>query len=457
MTRLATLCSACAIGICLGSGASAQGQTATFTPDQFRVFGAELLNAGQVGEASRVAKILLDRDPDDVAALLLAARIYLTVGETDEAVRLAKRAYWRSEDRRASFAAARIAANGHASLQQDTFAQLWLRRARQYSPDEQASDGIARDYQFLRNRNPWSTSLTFGISPSSNINNGSASRTARLFGLPFEFELDGVARALSGIEISGGFNTSYRINSSAASATFFEAGLNYRTYVMSADARAQAPTAQGSDFADGSLRFGLTHRFIIAEGQRPTTLGAQLSRAWYSGAPYSQTIDLNASHDWALSDNDNIGLRLEAQQRRSLTGTDPVTSFGITGSWRHQFDNGDAARVSLGTRDSRSNTLDSDFTSLSSTLSYDFAQPFQDMTFGFDLDYETKAFDGSRYSGGAPRDDATVRARMRVRFDSIEYFGFRPVATFEASRTSSNVDLFDREYLTVSFDLQSSF
>ena len=214
MTLKAT-CFATLIAALIAGPLFAQEQRAIITPQQMLGLGTSLLEEGRPGEAAAVADLLLQRDPNDLNALIIGARAALAENDPAQAIALSRRAYWGTEDRDALFVAARLAANGHAMLQQDTRRQLWLRRAAQYSPSDDATAAIARDYQSLRQRNPWSTSLRFGVTPTQNLNNGSNVEEQLSF-LPFVgpviTSLSAEAQALSGLEFSGGISKRYRIN-----------------------------------------------------------------------------------------------------------------------------------------------------------------------------------------------------------------------------------------------------
>ncbi|MDG1868800.1 MAG: hypothetical protein P8J00_13885 [Yoonia sp.] len=114
----------------------------------------------------------------------------------------------------------------HTRLENFTRAQLWLRRAAQYAPDDATKAVVAKDFRTVRERNPWSSSLRFGIFPRSNINNGSTAEIYYLPGLDFPLTLQPSSRALSRFEISGGFSSQYRLHLDDVSATFLTATIN---------------------------------------------------------------------------------------------------------------------------------------------------------------------------------------------------------------------------------------
>lgn len=452
----ARILKASAVAAILGTPLAAQDAATTLTPNQMRNLSVALLESGKPGEAAALADLLLQRDPEDVTALIVRAQAAASIDDAAGVVHLAGRAYRATDDRNARFIAARLTARGHAELGQDTRSQIWLRRARQFAPNPQEAAAIANDYRFLRNRNPWSTTLRFGITPSSNINNGSANETTTLFGFLENSQLSGDARALSGFEVSAGFSSRYRLNADDVSGTFLDLDGQTRTYIMSDDAKAQAPDANGSDFADTSLGFGITHRRILSEGANPTTFNARLGQNWYSGDPYTRTLDVRASHNWTINPTDSIGASITAQERRGLQEQLPTRTYGLNLNWGHGFANGDRVQLGAGYSTANSDDFNNESVGRSVSASYDFAQAVSGLRFGVGMTISDRNWDLYTIAGGA-REDKTAAARVRVTFTNIEYFGFQPVVNFEATRTHSNVELFDRDYLRVGFDLQSSF
>jgi hypothetical protein len=131
------------------------------------------------------------------------------------------------------FGASMVMAQALSTSGAKTRAQLWLRRAAQNAPNENFKDIAIRDFRYVQRTNPWSTELSFAAAPSSNVNNGSARSTTRLFDLPFEFQLSGTARALSGIQYNAGFATRYRIAESQSSQSDLLFRFDHRTYTLS--------------------------------------------------------------------------------------------------------------------------------------------------------------------------------------------------------------------------------
>ena len=441
------------------AGPAAAQDGAVLTPDQVRAASVAALEAGDLPAATAFAQGLLIRDPDDVTALIVLSRAALATGDFDTARTAGARAYAAAGDNDSRFIAARLTARAHAEDRQDTRAQFWLRRARQYAPTDNAAASVAEDYRFLARRNPLSVRLRFGIAPSNNVNNGSIRETSQLFGLPFEFELSGAARALSGIEYTAGVSGRYRLAISDNAVTYATAGLNLRSYTLSSDAKEQAPEAEGSDFSDANLSLGLSHRRILAQNLPPTDFSASIGQGWYGGDPYTRFLSLGVGQEVELGEADSLEARLTWRQTAYLDddpGLRPDTTTALSLGWQHGFANGDRISVTGGYRVNDSDDLNRDYTARTVDLSYDRAEPFAGLRLGFDLGYEERIYANSRLAGGERRDDVWTGG-VTAEFTQVEYYGFRPVARVEASQGESNVDLFDRGGVSLRFDLVSAF
>lgn len=371
--------------ICMPCALVAQTQGDPLSRATFFDLGVTLLRENQSQDAANIADVLLATQPNDANALVLRAEAAIGLGDFEGGARFAAQAYRFATSDAQKFGAAQLVALSHAQLKQDTRAQMWLRRARQYAPNKAAADGIAKDYQFLRNRNPWASSLRFGLTPSSNVNNGSAKSSSQLLGLPFEFNLDGEARALSGWQISGGFDLEYRVSTTDASATFATLSADYRTYLLSKAAQIQAPNAIGSNFADGSLSFGITHKQIMIEGSKPTEFSLKAGQVWFGGTPNSEFLDARILQTWDIGKRDALNVSVSRQSRLSSVENNPVLSQidGLSARWFHALANND--RLVLGATFNKSTSEDSDsvFETKGYSASYSLSRPIYGLALGF--------------------------------------------------------------------------
>ena len=447
-----------AILLSMSSPVLAQNLTGdALSPQQFYNLGLALMRDGDPQDAANVADVLLQRKADDPAALILRAEAAIALGDFSGAARFARAAYYAQTSGVQKFAAARLVALAHSQLNQDSRAQVWLRRARQYAPNAQTARSVADDYRFLRDRNPWSSSFRFGVTPSSNVNGGSSSDTLFLPGIPFPLTLSNDAKALPGLKVSVGGNTSYRLAASNTAVTFLTASADMRTYALSPSATELVPDVRGSDFSDATLAFGIKHRRILSEGARPTDFALQIGQTCYGSAPYSQFSEGSVGQSFKIGTNNLITASLNAQRRTSLTDNAPVTTVSLNTRWRRNLQNSDTLSFGINVGRAKSIALDSDYTSIKYSANYSFSESFAGMRFGFGIDAETRDFVATRFLRSEPRADKSIALNMSVEFADWEFYGFRPVLNAQIKRDQSNVDLFDRDYSSLGFDLRSSF
>ena len=94
------------------------------------------------------------------------------MGHGTDGRKSAARAYRYADTRVQKFQAAELAARLTFAEGHPTLTQLWLRRAVQNAPTPEIEEQLARDYARVRRENPFRFSITGGVKPYSNVNNG---------------------------------------------------------------------------------------------------------------------------------------------------------------------------------------------------------------------------------------------------------------------------------------------
>lgn len=481
---------------------------------------AAALNDGDAVRAAQLADVILTIKPDDLDGLVLRARAALAMGDVVTAKALAKRAFRITNDGALKFSTARLAAIAHAEAGEDSRAQLWLRRARQFAPDPARAEQVAQEFQLLANRNPWTTNLQFSVTPSSNVNGGSSEDTlfspgiAQLFGNGIT-NLSVDARDLAGLEIVGGFQSSYRLSAQQTSATFLNFGANFRAVALqpgvvdaendkerarveaaaaAAAIRRDALLAQaaelpegderadleldalianaianrvytdqdvtGRDFSSASISGGVVHQRILQDGWNPTTFRLDLNRTWSAGEPLSWQYSPSISQSVTIADNMALNFQL-AQTERQVFETDSrdrhdVSSTSGRAGLTYLLENKDRLSVLLDFAESSSTNANSDFSERGIFVDYAIAQPVAGMQFGFGLGYSERDF-GFDNIVALDRTDDIITLNARTRFTNIEYYGFQPEISVNANRTNSVNPRFDTDTVRIGFDLRSSF
>ena len=453
--------------------ASAQSSV-NLTLDEARQAAVNLLLNGETLTAYQLSQGLLQADPNDRTALVVMSAAARQLGQPKIGRQAGAQAYRISQPGIEKYQAARLTALAAAEEGRFTLAQYWLRLARQHAPNEAEAASVAQDYQVLRQRNPWSSNLSFGVAPSGNINGGSQGNTAYLEGnVDPSFAaflaafgiydpntglrlLGDNERALSGYEASLSFGTQYRLNQTPTSATFLSAQANVSRYWLSDEARAQSPTSENGDFDRDSLSFGLSHIQVMAENMRPTTFSLGLGGNLYAGSPSSRYVTASVSQPYLLSDRDLLTLSGTVSVSANYNDEIPVTSINTSARLMHILPSGDRVGGSVSVGRNISDIFDSNSNSLSFGVSYSFAKPIYGMGLAFDLSSTFTNIGETRF---APfdREEVSLRAGANVSVPAAEIFGFQPVISFSAEEVRSTVDQFDRTSFGVGLDFRSSF
>lgn len=427
----------------------------SLTPDQMRRTALLALNGDQPAVALQVSTALVARDPQDFEALLLQARAARDLGRYDLAQTAAQHAWTIADSDLQRHAAALIRAQALASAGRRTAAQIWLRRAVQHAPDAASRARAIRDFRYVRARNPLAVTLRFGLAPTSNINNGAARSSARLFGLPFEVQLTGAARALSGIEAQAGGTLRYRISESRRHATDLQFSLDNRAYRLSAEARAIAPAAKGSDFAQTVLATGVMHRWTPDGARSERQLGLEAGRLWYGGDPYADFLRGTAglSMPLAAGARINLGVTAEANRGPAAPWSD-ATRLSL--GWQGAPGNMGRLSLSAALTDSRSDVPSADYADLTLGVDYALARPLFGAEATVSLDLRGRHYPVTPLAPG-PRDDREIAAALQLAFVRAEYLGFAPVVTLSARQSNSTVDLYDIRDIGLSVGFRSAF
>ncbi|MFP7571938.1 hypothetical protein [Marivita sp. S2033] len=337
-----------------------------------------------------------------------------------------------------------------------TSAQLWLRRAIQLAPNDALKDRAAQDLRYVRAQNPWSTSYTFSIAPSSNINNGSRNETSELFDLPFEFELGGEARALSGVEFLTGLRTQYRVVSNSRKRTDLLLGLSHRTYTLSDEAKKIAPDVDGSDFATSSIYVGLQENYALSSGKAQLGWDFGIGRTWYGGDPLFDYTRIGASFRRAAGPRGLLDLSLRREGQDGQNGRDDATIWTARVGYGMALGNGDRLLLSLGGTDSRSDGDYLDYTQREIAARYSLAKPVGPAQLDFGLSYSDKRHDESSLTSDG-RQEHSVQATVTAALPELDFYGFIPTLTFNAERTEANIDLYETETYGVQLGIRSAF
>ncbi len=430
-------------------------ESVTLSPDDAYLRAVQALDTGQPKLANAISDALLTRDGTEFRVLVLKSRAARNLGQFDEALDAGQRAWDVSETDAQKFTSAMITAQALASNSQRTRAQIWLRRAAELAPNEGTRRLAVRDFQYVRARNPWAAELKFSVTPTNNINNGSARETTRLYGLPFEFQLSGAAQALSGIEYSSAIAGRYRFDQGPHFAQDLTFQASHRTYTMTSDAKAAAPGVSGSDFAFSQAAVGYTFTGISPDRSGGHALSATAGHTWYGGEAYSAYLRLGGSRSFNISDRSKLTFSASAERQFGIASPDADSLRGDIQYFR-RIEGLGILSLSAGNTTSMSATDVAEFSEIRGGVGLKLAKPVLGTSVSFGITVRDRDYTRSAYDPTG-RQDREIGARLDLVFKEIEKYGFNPSLSVTSSRTSSNIGLYDIDQTGVKFGFQSAF
>lgn len=451
-------CAALALAL-TGTGA-AVAETLSVPVPLARGLARNAFLAGEFQLANELAHALLQARPDDTAALLLLAATEPMLGRA-AAGRKAGRAAWRSTDveglkHEAAFYTAR------AALIEGRFtaSQIWLRRAYETTDDEAKRDSIALDYQRLRAVNPWTSSLSFSISPSSNLNDGSSYDLLLIEDLPIFGYLSGSAQALSGTTTSVEASLGYKILRSSTQETELRFTGLHTFNTLSSEAKEIAPDTRGSDFNQALVEASLLHRRADLPAFVPDTYELSAGKRYFGGEALDDYARLALQRDFSLSDGVALRLGGAAEQHWSQSGAEDSLGVELTAQLATELPWGDVLSFGLSGSEAYSDSDNQSYTGWQAIISYEMAEPVGPVALALSLGYEVSdypVYDIGIFAVPGGREDEEVTAALEMRFPGVSVMGFDPVVTVSGAWSNSNISRFEGETAGLSLGFRSAF
>lgn len=442
-------------GLAVGAAGGAPAAPVTLTPAEMRAAASHALEVHDDQLALDLAEALLLRDPQDGFALIIRSRAARNLGDNATALQAARAAWQLARSDADRYAAALVMAQALSSNGQRTRAQLWLRRAAQNAPDERSKALIARDFRYVRSRNPWSTHLRFGLTPSSNINNGSKSDTMVIGGLPFQ--LSGGAQALSGLEISYGASTRYRHILSEQLTLHLGGAVEGKAYRLSDAARRKAPGLSASDLAYQAVQLSLGATIRGARPANPVDATLSLGKNFYGGAHLADYAEIELSKTLRIGRRNRLRFTLAAEEQWRKDRADR-SSTAVTGQvdWRTKVGSSGLLQLSLGLRDTESDSATVAHSAQIAALGYRFTKPLLGAYLGLSAAYESRDYDRSLF-GAQPRRDDKLMLGATLFLPDYDYYGFAPEIGLSLVTNRSNQALYETEDLGLTLGFRSAF
>ncbi|WP_298861247.1 hypothetical protein [uncultured Sulfitobacter sp.] len=446
--------------------------------EQMRLAAELNLRNGDFDRALVFADALLRRDPKDVTALLIRAHALRVKKEFSGAQNAARHAWRAAETDNHKYTAAMLMAQALSSDNKRTRAQLWLRRAAEVAPTKQHEARAAEDFRYVQRRNPWQTNLSFTLAPNSNINNGSARDTSSLLYQIFNpldidgagiVELGAASKALSGIEAGLSVQTRYRFKQTERTAHDLRLGVSFRTYQLSASAKADLAEADaervaqgqepsditGSDFSYGTVQVGYGYKQLRKDQRGEFSFTADVGQSFYGGDEYNSFLRTSISQSYYASRTTKYSFGLSTDFRYAQQGAD-YQLYQINAGISRKLASGDGLYLGAVASMTTSDTERFEYGELGLRGGYVLGREIMGTSLQFGLNTSFRDYDVSPHDPSG-RQEFKVGGDITATFKQIDYFGFNPTVSLTASTTNSNIGLYDVNRVGLNIGIASAF
>ncbi len=299
---------------------------------------------------------------------------------------------------------------------------------------------IDRYVAAIRKQQDWSYKVSVAIAPDSNINNGTSSREAEIFGLPFELGED--TRRKSGIGVA--------IDASAEFAP--QVSDNVRLRIGTAIQRRQYRDADFNDmvvavYAGPRLELRGWDFSLLATGFRRQLGGRRLSEGAGARLEGTYTPGARTQVSFGLAVHEVRYPDYSLQDGRSFSAWSGAVR-AITPS----------SNINARIGGSRKTARTPELASWSGWIA---AGYYRDLPGGFSI-YVEPSYGSSRYDAADPlfarrRQDRLLELQLAVLHRRIVFTRFTPRVALTFTRRDSNIDLYDFNQRRLEVGLTSSF
>lgn len=419
-----------------------------------RALALKALKGGQPELALALARALAEQDPADYEARLIIAAAETRLGNGEAGTAAARAALTLAESRGEKLFAAREIASGLAEQGRWAASQFWLRRAAGWVDAQDQMQLLARDYGYVRARNPWRGQISLSVGPNPNITNAASADVIWIY-TPFG-ALPMVPTVYSGMTAETSAALSYRFSHDGGAASYL--GLSGYARVNHLDAESTALLGSGDserdfDFAQAALT--LRHVRPFGEGAF-VDVTASLGRSWYGWAPYADFATAGAALRGFKAGALDVTVFANARAQDFASGAAPVVSGEIGARFGHAFAGGDKIGLTLAAERSASSDAASEYRGARAELSYDLGQPVLGAELSFEAAAALRDYAYSPWSSTGRR-DVTVSAGIEAAFPAVSAMGFVPVISAGVERHFSDIVIYDSQSYRLGFGLRSQF
>ena len=447
-----------ALWLSLSSTAVAQDQQDQLhlSLDQAHEVALNALRTGQPRLAFALSDGLLEADPQNGHALYIKAKALGQLQEFKEARKTAAAAYRVARTDLQHFESATLAAQLNFAEERMTHSQIWLRRAAHYAPNDALRSASVTAFQQVRHRNPLNFQLSFSVSPSDNVNNGSNSPLSIIDGTPVVGTLSPSAQAISGWVTSLNMQGAYRFRETQTSETRVVA----RAFIRHVEFDNAVPGISSSDLASQRLQLGLSHIWA-PEDTGFWRVDVNGGRTWYAGDPFFDFVGLTGQRVQKLTDTLRLSFGGGVEHQFDLTR--PIfdsTVWSGVGGLTYAFAGGSEIGISARYREIVSNGVNRNSRQWTGVVSYTHGQRIGPARLSVHVGHSTLDFD--RYFVGPisvpeGRVDSSWFGEISATIDAASYMGFVPVVSLRSEQSRSNISRFDVEQTGVTLGIRSEF
>lgn len=455
MRRLRKLLCVCVASVCLAGHGSAQDQTLTL--EQARALAQSSVISGNVTLARDIAMTLLKADPKDPYPYFILALAHSKLNDDKLARSAARFAYKYAETPTQKHDAARMA--GQIAYRQDrpTLSQIWLRRAAIHAQTPVQDQKLKRDYKAAARKNPWSLSISGGIQPSNNVNNGTDAVLEIVDGFDLAIPLADSSRALDGYVGTLDVKLRYKLRQSAQSLT----SVSTRVYVKRVQLKEDVRGISSQDFASTYAEASLDHAFALGKAGNIAGVGLTAGQVWSAGTPSFSFAKVKGSRTFRLDRTKRLSFSGSVENRYSdVSNSRDQTILQVGATYRQKLGNGDSFSIALTTRDTRSDAGNVPSTTTSLHTSYAFGKKLGPAKVSASLLLGNTEYPDFRAVLGTfrgTRDDVSAYADVTFFFEDYDFAGFAPTMRIRTGERSSNISTFDSRELSVTLGVRSKF
>jgi len=408
----------------------------------------------------------LQRDSEDLAALLVLAQAAFQTGDFATARHYAARAHRVAEPEQTRYSAARLAALAAAQDGRFNAGLIWLRRALVVAPTPEDENQTEFDANRLRRLARWETGVTLSFSPSNNVNGGATTAINEVDGLPGIGRLSADAQALAGWEGELGVALGYKLAETRVAQTTASLRVNMSGVVFSPEAIA-ALAADESDLVAADLSTAMVEFRVTQERALPNgaiSFSAAVGTVWVAGARDYDFVSLRFARDLRFNDRDTWQIAGAVERHLEVSnGEIEDDRYSLQSSWSRLRANGDQISAAFSYDTIRSENVNEAQDSITLQGRYGWSEPLGPAYVSLSLGAQVSKYDQfyaitlSSVPVPGGRQDLRAFADLTLYFPDWSYAGFAPEVTLSASTTDSNVSRFTRENLSISFGYRSTF